>query len=150
MSPPRPKQLDLAKGTVILVADFKTFGFEPKDKYLFIIGHDDPAHVLAFVISSQSRWAQHPFLGRELVHIPAGTLPSLNKESWIQCFHTCHRLSIADLQAQFEQFQVEHKGNLPPEFLKKVRTVIEYSDVLKAYEIDDCLDAIDHDKSKIS
>ena len=134
---------------MILIQNFKSLGFDEKDKYLYIIGHDDPAHVLGFTISSQRRHALHPYLGRECVHIPIGTLPALPKESWIQCFFEYHRLSVIELQARFEKFEVKHRGVLPPEYLKKVRRVVDASDVLKAYAIQDCLDAIDQDKSRL-
>jgi hypothetical protein len=147
---PKPKPtLDLSKGSVLHIEDFKAFGFAAKDKYIYVIGHQDAATVLAFVLSSQRKWAEHPFLGRENVNIPKGTLPTLPSESWIQCFHQVHELSVAELQARFSELGVKHKGHLPPEFLAKVRNVVECSDVLKQYEIQDCLDAIDSDKSKL-
>ncbi len=149
MSTPKKKQLDLSKSSVLHIEDFKTFGFAAKDKYVYIIGHEDAAHVFAFVISSQKKWSQHPYLSRELVHIPEDTCAGLPEECWIQCFHQVQRLSVADLQSQFEHGAIKYKGKLPPEFLQRVRTVIEFSDVLKKYEIADCLDAIDTDKSKM-
>jgi hypothetical protein len=104
--------------------------------------------VLGFVISSQAKWAKHERLSREQVHIAVGTLATLPKDSWIQCFYEVHRLSVAELQAGFARFEVKNKGKLPPEFLKRVRSVVECSDVLSHYEIQDCMAAIDSDKSK--
>jgi hypothetical protein len=145
----KPKQLDLSKGSVLHIEDFKTFGFEPKNKYVYIIGHEDAAHVFAFVVSSQKKWAEHPFLSRELVCIPKGTCAGLRDECWIQCFYQVHRLDVAELQGRSERHEIKHKGTLPQAFLEKVRNVIECSDVLKSYEIADCLGAIDNDRSKI-
>jgi len=149
LSTHKNKQLDLSKSSILHVEDFKSFGFTPKDKYLYIIGHEDAAHVFAFVISSQRKWSEHRDLSRELVLIPKGTCAGLPDECWIQCFYQAHRLDVAELQGRFEQYEVKHKGKLPQDFLEKVRNVVECSDVLKKYEIADCLDAIDNDKSKI-
>jgi hypothetical protein len=132
---------------VLHIEDFKSFGFEPKDKYLFIIGHESTASVFAFVISSQTKYANHPFLKREQVHIPVKTIPGLPSESWIQCFHCVHSLSVASLEAGFTKQTVSYKGKLPPKFLQKVREVVYCSDVLKGFEIEDCLAAIDTDRS---
>jgi hypothetical protein len=116
---------------------------------VYIIGHEDVATVLAFVISSQRKYSEHRYLAREQVHIPTGTLATLPRECWIQCFHYVRRLSVAELQSRSNAFEVSHKGKLPPEFLRKVRHVVECSDVLRGYEIEDCLDAIDSDKSAL-
>jgi hypothetical protein len=141
--------LDLSKCSVLHVEDFKAYGFDPADKFIFIIGHEDAANVLAFLISSQVKYAKHPYLAREQVHVPKGTIPPLTKESWIQCFHQVHRLGIFELQSGFEKYTIQHRGHLPTEFLKKVRNVVECSDVLRSFEIQDCLDAIDKDKSSL-
>lgn len=134
---------------MIHIENFKSSGFDTKDKYLYIIGHEDLSTVLAFVISSQQKYSQHPYLAREQTEIPKDTLAGLPSRCWIQCFHQVHRLSIMDLQASFENYEVTHKGKLPPEILRKVRDVVYCSDVLKKYEIEDCIDAIDNDKSAV-
>jgi hypothetical protein len=138
----RPAQLDLSKGSILHVEEFRFFGSPSKDKYIYIIGHEDAAHVF-------EKWAKHPLLSREPVHVPKGCCRGLPRESWIQCFYQVHRLSVSDLQGRFERHHVKHKGKLGPEFLAKVRRVVEFSEVLKAYEIEDCLDAIDKDKAKM-
>jgi hypothetical protein len=143
------KGLDLSKGSILHIENFQALNFEPKDKYIFVIGHDDPSHVLAFVISSQPKYSVLPGYKREQVHIPKKTCPGLPVECWIQCFHSVHRLSVGTLQSGFERSEVSHKGKLEPEFLQRVRVVVERSDLLKYYDIEDALDAIDKDKSKI-
>ena len=134
---------------MIHIESFKAFGHPPKDKYVYIIGHEDAAHVFVFLISSQKKWSEHRYLARELVHIPRGTCSRLPVECWIQCFYQVHRLNVAELQSRFQQHEVSHKGKLPVDFLQKVRAVVECSDVLKSYEIEDCLAAIDTDKSTL-
>jgi hypothetical protein len=48
----KPKFLDLSKGSILHIEEFQASGFEAKDKYVYVIGHEDAAHVLAFVMST--------------------------------------------------------------------------------------------------
>lgn len=142
------KPLDLSKGTVIHIEDFKSPGYAPKDKYLVIFGSESITDVLAFTLTSQD-WTKTAN-GREVIEIPQGTLSKLPKKCWIKCFHHFIRLDVQQLEQGYKNYTVSIKGKLPPEFLNKIKNVVECSDVLSKMDIEDCLESMkqDHHEKK--
>jgi hypothetical protein len=139
-----PNALDLSKGSVIHIEEFKSSGFEAKDKYLVIFGSESLTHVLAFTTTTTD-WTKHPYLGREVIEIPRGTVVGLPARCWIKCFDHPIRLDIQQLEWGRRNYTVKHKGKLPPSYLPRIRNVIECSDALIRMDIDDCLAAMDRD-----
>jgi hypothetical protein len=137
-----PNALDLSKGSVIHVEEFKSIGFEPKDKYLVIFGSESLTHVLAFTTTTTD-WTRHPYKSREVIEIPKGTVAGLPSRCWIKCFENSIRLDTQQLELGRRNYTVRHKGKLPPEYLQRIRNVIECSDALSRMDIEDCLAAMD-------
>ncbi len=137
-----PTNLDLSKGSVIHIEDFKSFGFEPKDKYLVIIGSESLTHVLAFTTTTTD-WTRHPYLAREVIEILKGTVAGLPSRCWIKCFPESIRLDIEELKLGFKNYTVSPRGKVPAGYLPKIRNVIECSDALTRMDIEDCLAAMD-------
>lgn len=144
------KRLDLSKGSIIHIEDFKSPGYPVKDKYLAIFGSESLTHVLAFTITTTD-WTSHPRNGKEVVEIPQGTVSGLPKKCWVKCFYRSERLDVQELESGYANYVVSHKGKLPQDFLLKIKTVVEASDLLARMDIDDCLAALDrniHEKKK--
>jgi hypothetical protein len=122
------------KGAILHVEKFPG-DFGPCDKFVFVLGHASPTEVIVFTISSQDKYTQKPQFAREMVHVPLGTFRCLPKESWIQCFF--HPIVL-----RTDQYTIEHKAIASTEIIEAVRSVIQQSDILNRFEINDCLDIL--------
>ena len=138
-------ELDLSKGSVLHIEGFKTFGYEPKDKYVVIFGSESLTHVLAFTLTTTD-WTTHPFKGREVIEIPKGTTSALPQKCSIKCFDQSIRLDVQRLEDGHKNHEVKCKGKLPDEVLAKLKNTVECSeDALTRMDIEDCLTAMDRD-----
>ncbi len=133
--------LDLSAGSVLHIEQFVTEGFDPADKFVFLIGMRDTNTVLAFVITSQD-WniAMH---AKELVVLPKGSVNFLPEESYIQC-HCLHALDVNDLEGQFSAGRIRHRGNLGTEVLQLVLDVVADSELLSVREIQEVFTVLSH------
>jgi len=126
--------MSFARGSVLHIADFPG-DYGPCDKYVFVMGHTAPQKILVFTISSQSKYTLQTRYSREMVSLPLGTSRALNKASWIQCFHHPTELRT-------DIYQINLVDTLSETFIASARAVIENSDILTRFEIDDCLDVM--------
>jgi len=138
-----PKHLDLSKGTIIHIEDFKSPGYKPKDKYLLIFGAESVTTVLAFTLTTTD-WTLTA-TGREVIEVPQNSVPKLPKKCWIKCFHHAERLDVQQLEYGYKNYTVTVKGKIPSELLNRIRNVVECSDVLSRMDIADYLAAMDRD-----
>jgi hypothetical protein len=131
----------IPKGTILFVKGFPgDFGL--CDKFVFVLGHTSPSSILVFTISSQPRYELQPQYKREMVKIPKGTFSFLPVDSWIQCFHHTHELQIGS-------YSMTVKGSAYDLYFEDVKRVVRDSDLLNAFQITDCIDVMDNDKSTI-
>ena len=122
------------KGAILHVEKFPG-DFGPCNKFVFVLGHISPTEILVFTISSQDKYTQKPQFSREMVYLPLGTFACLSKESWIQCFF--HPTVL-----RTDQHIIQHLAIASVEVIEAVRTVIQNSDILNRFEINDCLDTL--------
>ena len=142
MPPANQPTLDLSPGSLIHIQGFSSPGYDPKNKFLIILGNHGQETVLAFRITSQAEYL-NTYRARELVHIPAGTAKTLPKDCYIQCFNEVERLSVAELNAGFQKGKVMNRGNLRV-FLVHIMAVVEVSDVLEPQDVADVTATIEH------
>lgn len=131
------RELDLSPGSIIHVQGYESGGFAAKNKYLIILGHHDQNTVLAFLLTSRTEY-QTTYRARELVAVPVGSLPTLRKHCWIQCFNDVQRLDVAVLTAGCRKGKVHHRGSLKG-FLEMITAVVQDSDVLSPIDVEDCI-----------
>jgi hypothetical protein len=79
--------------------------------------------MLAFLISSQTKWMNSEAHKRETVVIPRATVPFLACESFIQCW-VLERLDLATVRVGIQRHTVECCGALPRRFLQRVRDIV--------------------------
>lgn len=124
--------LDCSQGSILHIEDFEAEGFEPTDKFVFIVGASDRNTVLAFVITSQE-WNKR-LRAKEIVTLVQGSLGFLNKESYIQCFDL-HKLNINDLQFGYSTGKVKNCGKCGSDVLHDILDVVADSDMLPQIDV---------------
>jgi hypothetical protein len=135
------ESLNLFKGALLHIESFDSDkGYDPKDKYVFVVGKKNPSTVIVFLITSQQTYLQSVY-AREIVRVEVGVNRHLKKESYILC-HQQELLDVAELEAGFTHGSVSNRGSLSA-LLPQVRSTVEDSDSLARREIEEILTVLD-------
>lgn len=133
---PKSENLDISRGSVLHIKGFSTRGHPPKNKFCLILGKETPSgEVLAFLISSQSQYAEQSAYRNEIVTIARDAVHFLSQVSFVQCF-TLERLDHEKLTNGFESGVVEHRGKLSKKYLYRIKETVKNSNLLTQQDID--------------
>ena len=124
-------------GTVVFWRDFAP----GHDKFVYVVGTDGNGDVLAFTISSQTKYLAMRPHAVEMVRIPLGTAQCFTVESFIHCFYEVTRTPLDRFEDLQKRGTIRFRASLP-QFLPAVRAVVQRSELLDGYDREAVLEAL--------
>jgi hypothetical protein len=117
-------------------------GFDPgHDKFVYILGTNSAREVLAFTISSQTKYLSRQPHANEMVEIPVGTANCFQKVCFIQCFYEVRRTPISEFRDLERRGYISYRASLP-QFIPAILNCVRNSELLDGYDQDAVIDLL--------
>jgi hypothetical protein len=117
-------------------------GFDPgHDKFVYILGLNSANEVLAFTISSQTKYLSRQPHSNEMVEIPKGTVDCLQRVCYIQCFYEVRRTPISKFRELERRGYINYRAFLP-QFVPAIVKCVQNSELLDGYDQEAVIDIL--------